>query len=290
MKIVEFEFVRIWSMLTRKEFEKEFDSEEIEMMILVKSDCGGAVVYKDMLRSSVDFLASVDVKTGTLSRNTGCIEWLIENDENRKGWGYDFKQFGIYHIKVRKCIRQKLESYQTEFLNNRYMLVELIDANAKNIQLEKLQKHYAESIIIENELGTFKLNREFSCFEGQINWHDMDISIFMETDEEDGESAEISMSSLLALFRNFDDLERCYRLFAAKQLTALANDWLEDDDNDLEDISQEMFAKRIKISGITLNLSGELILYYHDDDMFWGHSIEVTVDSLGVPKTADIVG
>lgn len=279
-------------MLVKEEFEKEFYDEETEMLILIKQGCGGAVVCGNMLKTSVDFFASVDVKTGTLSRNTGRIEWLVKDDSNRKGWGYDFKQFGIYHVKVRKCIPKKLEPYQMEILNNRYMLVEVVKREVKNTQLEELQKYYAKQMTIENELGIFRLNRNFSWFEGEIEWNGIKVSVFMETDEKDGDSAEKSMSALLQFSRDFEKWDKKYRSFAAERLTELANDWLENDDSEgrPEEITEELFAKKIEIREINFSSNGNLTLYYSDDDMFCGHSIKIATDALGEPKEAKMAG
>ena len=266
-------------------------NEDIEMLVLMKSGCNGAVVYGDMLKPSVDFLASIDLKTGVLSKTVGRIEWMIKNDKDRKGWGYDFQQFGIYHVKVKKCIPQKLKPYQMELLNNRYMLIDIVEENERNIELEKLKDYFSTPIIIENELGTFELNREFSSFEGQVKYGDIEISVLMETDEENGDTATNAMKALLHFSNHFKDLDQQYRMFAAKELTDSANEWLEDDDNEekVDVISEEMFMNRIQISEVVATLNGELILYYNDD-IFWGHIIEINIDDLGHPIEACIAG
>lgn len=51
-------------MSVQTDFEKEFETEEYEMLILVQSPCKGAVNIKDMLKPFVDFLASIDLRTG----------------------------------------------------------------------------------------------------------------------------------------------------------------------------------------------------------------------------------
>ena len=107
-------------MSVQTDFEKEFETEEYEMLILVQASCGGAVCIKDMLKPSVDFLASIDLRNGQFFHEKGRVEWLIKKDNKRKGWGYDFEQFGIYRVVVRKCIPQKLQPYQLHYMNNRY--------------------------------------------------------------------------------------------------------------------------------------------------------------------------
>ena len=264
-------------MSVQTDFEKEFETEEYEMLILVQASCGGAacikdMLIKDMLKPSVDFLASIDLRNGQFFHEKGRVEWLIKKDNKRKGWGYDFEQFGIYRVVVRKCIPQKLQPYQLHYMNNRYMLIRVLEENASNEKLEALKEHYSKPISTENELGTFVLEREFSWFEGSINWNGVEANVYLETDEEDGDTAEQAMAVLKSVIENIVDNDNKYREFAAQELTGLANEWLsESDESDVEEITQETFAKRMEISEVTVSPDGSLSLIYHDDDMFWGH-------------------
>ena len=65
-------------MSVQTDFEKEFETEEYEMLILVQASCGGAVCIKDMLKPSVDFLASIDLRNGQFFHEKGRVEWLIK--------------------------------------------------------------------------------------------------------------------------------------------------------------------------------------------------------------------
>lgn len=73
-------------MSVQTDFEKEFETEEYEMLILVQASCGGAACIKDMLKPSVDFLASIDLRNGQFFHEKGRVEWLIKKDNKRKGW------------------------------------------------------------------------------------------------------------------------------------------------------------------------------------------------------------
>lgn len=48
--------------------------------------------------------------------------------------------------------------------------------------------------------------------------------------------------------------------------------------------------KRMEISSITVSPDGSLSLFYNDDDMFWGHIIEIVVESNGEIISANIAG
>lgn len=278
-------------MSVQTDFEKEFETEEYEMLILVQASCKGAAIIKDMLKPSVDFLASIDLRTGQFFHEKGRIEWLIKNDNKRNGWGYEFEQFGIYRVAVRKCIPKKLQPYQVQYINNRYMLINVLEEHASNEKLEALKEYYAKPISMENELGSFVLDREFSWFEGIVNWNGVEANVYLETDEKDGDTAEQAMKVLKELVDNIVDNDNKYRAFAAQELTELANEWLEDSDEiDTEKITRELFKKRMEISSITVSPDGSLSLFYNDDDMFWGHIIEIVVEPNGEIISANIAG
>ena len=271
-------------MSVQTDFEKGFETEEYEMLILVQSSCKGAVNIKDMLKPSVDFFASIDLRTGQFFHEKGRLEWLIKNDNKRIGWGYEFEQLGIYRVTVRKCIPQD----QTPYMNNRYMLINVLEENASN---EKLKAYYAKPITIENELGSFALDREFSWFEGSINWNGVDANVYLETDEEDGDTAKQAMKVLKRVVDNIVENDIKYREFAAEELTELANEWMDaSDEIDKDKITKEIFMKRMEMSEIMVNSDGSLSLLYNDDDMFWGHVIEIEVDSSGKIISAYIAG
>ena len=274
-------------MSVQTDFEKGFETEEYEMLILVQSSCKGAANIEDMLKPSVDFFASIDLRTGQFFHEKGRLEWLIKNDNKRIGWGYEFEQLGIYRVTVRKCIPQD----QTPYMNNRYMLINVLEENASNKKLEALKAYYAKPITIENELGSFALDREFSWFEGSINWNGVDANVYLETDEEDGDTAKQAMKVLKRVVDNIVENDIKYREFAAEELTELANGWMDaSDEIDSEEITKEIFMKRMEMSEIMVNSDGSLSLLYNDDDMFWGHVIEIKVDSSGEIINAHIAG
>ena len=83
------------------------------------------------------------------------------------------------------------------------------------------------------------------------------------------------------------------RRFSAESLTELANDWLADsveDDEEMQEITEADFAQRIDLHEIAVDAEGSYTVYYGDDEMFWGHSIEVcgTFDE-GI-ESAEMVG
>ena len=245
------------------------------------------------INPSVDFVASIDCKTGKLIKSEGRLTWLIKDEKSRNGYGYDFEKYGIYKVLVRKSIPIKLDKYQSEIWNNRFMLVKLLEKDVLNKDLQELKEYYLKPVILENDMGTFTLNRYFSWFEcNNVDWNDADILIYLEVDENCDETANSAMATLLKYAKDKQGFDQKNREFAAKELLDLANDWLEDnEDEDKPDkITKEMFIDNIKMSELCISPDGSITLFYDDGDMFWGHTIQIIIDENGNYDSADIAG
>lgn len=280
-----------------KKFEQRFGEEVIDMLILTKETVIGACVVGDMLQPSLEFTASVDLRTGELSTQKGRLEWMIKNERSRDVlWGYDFKQFQIYHIKARKNIPVQPAPHMMEVMNNCYMLIEVVEENVSEPRLNELKAHLETPVTIEDELlGKFELDRQFSWFSGNIDWLGDECSVSLETDEEDGETANKAFEVLKQLYGSLREWDNKLRTFAAAQLTDLANDWLDEDiDEDSgeepAEITEKDFADRIFIGELTISPDGDLTLYYNDDDMFYGHVILIDANINGEISDANIAG
>jgi len=278
----------------KEQFEKEFYEEEFELLVLTSEECKGAIMLDNKyINPSVDFVASIDCKTGKLIKSEGRLTWLIKDEKSRNGYGYDFEKYGIYKVLVRKSIPIKLDKYQSEIWNNRFMLVKLLEKDVLNKDLQKLKEYYLKPVILENDMGTFTLNRYFSWFEcNNVDWNGADILIYLEVDENCDETANSAMATLLKYAKDKQGFDQKNREFAAKELLDLANDWLEDnEDEDKPDkITKEMFIDNIKMSELCISPDGSITLFYDDGDMFWGHTIQIIIDENGNYDSADIAG
>ena len=127
-------------------------------------------------------------------------------------------------------------------------------------------------------LGTLTLNRESDMFETNFSWNGTEIPLMLEVNPESKSSWGRARTAAKKLIAEQEAWDKAMREFAAKELTELANDWLADDDEneDAEPITEEIFAKRITLSELTITSGGSFTAYYNDDDMFWGHVVEVS--------------
>ena len=273
-----------------KDFESGFVTEETEITVLLKDSSNGAAVLGDWLRPSVNFLASIDNDTGEMIKEEGRLEWMIKKDPDRKGWGYDFEQYGIYRLLVRKCIPRKLESFESATLNNCYMIVKVLEENVQNDKLLEYKEYLSKPVEIDTPYGKFVLDRSMSWFEGEIELNGLDFTAFLETDEDNGETAELALKVFLKTAENFEDFDRKNKEFAADNLIDLAHEWQESDDGENEPLTREQFIEAIGVSEWTVTPYGNMTLYYYDGDIFWGHAIEINIDEDGNIEDADIAG
>lgn len=274
-----------------EQFMQQFEKEEIEITVLIKESCKGGYVTGDWVVPSVNFVASIDNETNELSRKEGRIVWIIERYPQRKGWGYNFKQYGIYRLLVRKCIPIELKENQLEIMNNRYLLVKILEEDVKNDKLQEVKEYLQKPVVIKNELGVFTLDREYSWFECTMDWCGSEVFVTLETDEDCDETAYKAMDMLLKVANNKEAFDRQCKEYAADNLVELANDWLDEDDEDMPDeITRELFMELIEISEICFYSDGSITLYYSDGDMFAEHAIEIDIDEDGVFSNAGIAG
>lgn len=272
-----------------EKFENGFGTDETELLFLtVESVNGAAVLDDDILRPSLEFVASVDLTTGKFSKEKGRLEWLISNSKNRRGWGYDFEKFNIYHIKGRKNIPIELTKNMLKTLNNCYMVTKVIDDGLSDPRLEKLKEKYLKPVYIEDsEIGKLTLNREYSWFEGNIDWLGHECSIQLETDRDGGKTANRAFLHLKTIYSDIAVWDEKFRDFAAHEFVEIANEWDESD----EEITEKQFAEMLHISELSISPRGEITAYYVENgDIFGGHAIEIEATVKGKFEYANLVG
>jgi len=282
-------------MNTVREFESRFESEIRDMLILTKAAVGGGAVVGNYLMPSLDFIASIDLHTGKLSRETGRLEWLIKNERGKIGWGYDFRQFEIYHIRARKNIPVKPVPPQAlKTFNNCYMVVELLKDVVADPRLEAIREEVSKPVVLEDVLGVFTLEREYSWFSGEIDWLGKTCGVSLDTDEEDGDTADHALDTLHRLCEKQQDWDERFRRYAASELTDLANEWLEEREEEEglpASVTEKELAEKLTISELTVFADGSMTLYYLDEDeIFCDHSIVIDTDSKGEFLSADLAG
>lgn len=274
-------------------FESDYETEEQVITVLLKDKCnGGIVLEKEYIKPSVTFVAAINSGSDEMIKKEGRIEWLLKKKSGEVGFGYDFKQYGIYKLLVRKCIQKQSDSMLRAEMNNRYMLVKVLEEDVKNQKLEELKEYLSRPVMIDTEFATFELDRTMAWFEATTNLGGFEVTVYLETDEDNEETANNALAKFKSIASEFEIFDKKTKEASADFLLELANDWLEDDDREdkPEEITKEMFIDAINISEISIAPDGSMTLYYNDGDMFWGHVITMDIETDGSCSDAYIQG
>jgi hypothetical protein len=264
-----------------EEFYGMYEPEEQEVVALVRNCIGGRYNNKgDFWEMTVVTLGMVFCDTGEINIRKGRLEWPVTDEERsgEKGWGR-FGKDQICQIKVRKLLDKYVPNHTTPEKFNCWAVTEVLEPSVSCTELEAVLEEYNKPVIIEDKvLGTLSLNREFDMFETNFSWNGKKVPLMLEVNPESKSSWTRARSAAKKLVAKQETWDKAMREFAAKKLTALANDWLKEDEEnkDAGPITEEAFAKRITLSELTITSGGSFTAYYNDDDMFWGHAVEVS--------------
>lgn len=141
-----------------------------------------------------------------------------------------------------------------------------------------------QKTIIDDYLGTLQYNQRFNSYEGKIK-DDLDNEIELGIDVDD--NLEELIDYTRQLFKKYLNQDDELKLYAASQLLDIYNDvWNE---TDIE-ITEEEFASRMLLEGITVECDRTTTFYYQDGNLFYGHSITIYLDESGNLESAQIEG
>ncbi len=259
-------------------FHERYAPEEKEVITLIKNTLGAGYDngFWDM---TVISLGMVFCTTGEVNIREGRLEWPVTEKEinSKKGWNR-FDRGQICRIKVRKLLDKYVPEHTTPEKFNSWAVTEVLEQAVSCPELEAVLEEYNKPVVIEDKvLGTLILNREFGIFETTLLWNGNDVSFMLEVNPESKSSWSRVRTAAKKLVVEQETWDKTMREFAAKKLTALANDWLAEDEenNDAKPITEEAFADRIALSEISITSGGSFTAHYNDDDMFWGHAIEI---------------
>lgn len=171
-------------------------------------------------------------------------------------------------------------------------MVEVLEEGVKNDELAAVLAEYRKPVkITDAELGEFEFNKDWGVFVGRIDWLGESAGVHIDGDVDDEDTWAQGLQALRSLYDRRESNDRAWRAFAARELTALANDWREDsDDDDGVEIIPQTFADRVSLSELSVDYESGFIAYYDDDDMFWGHVITVCGSEEEGLKAANIEG
>ena len=268
------EYMRSQNNMTQAEWERTFEDEAREILVLLAGG-GGAGKRNGFWDVSHYFIAYVDCQTGALHTGDGRIVYPVSDEEHDAGGILDrFPREAVYRLKARKEVPHEVPEGVTASSQNQFLIVEVLEEDAPSPALEEVLAEYLRPVVVVDEvLGELTLDKDLDMFEGEVLWRGEQICVSLEVDaanEDTWADARRAMKTMLADQERWD---RDMRAFAARELTELACEWRESADEEVPEITEESFTRRIKLSSIAMDADGSFSAYFDDGDMFFGHCV-----------------
>ena len=200
-----------------EEFYEMYEPEEQEVVALINRCIGGGYNWKvKFWEMTVVTLGVVFCDTGKVSTKEERLEWPVTEEERngKNGWGR-FQSEQICRLKIRR-------------LKEEWAVVK---ENEECPQLQEILDEYHKPVIIQDEvLGQLELNKDYGCFEGEIDWLGKNVTLSLEVNAESKPSWTRARSAAKKLLSDCETWDKSMREFAAKKNTETANNWLSQDE------------------------------------------------------------
>ena len=270
------EYMRSQNDMTQDEWERTFEEEARELLVLLAGS-SGAAKRNGFWEAAHSYLAYVDCETGNLCADDGRLVYPVSDEDNAAGNVLSrFRDEEIYRVTARKKIPQELPEGMSASAQNRLLVVEVLEENPPCPVLDEVLAEYRRPVVLKDEeLGELSLDKDLDTFEGGVSWRGEDIDISLEVDSSSEDTWTAAVVAMKQMMTDQDRWDRDMRAFAARELTELACDWRESADEEVPEITEESFAQRIELTSIAMDPDGSFSAYFDDDDMFFGHCVVV---------------
>ena len=270
------EYMRSQNDMTQDEWERTFEEEARELLVLLAGS-SGAAKRNGFWEAAHSYLAYVDCETGNLCADDGRLVYPVSDEDNAAGKVLSrFRDEEIYRVTARKKIPQELPEGMSASAQNRLLVVEVLEENPPCPVLDEVLAEYRRPVVLKDEeLGELSLDKDLDTFEGGVSWRGEDIDISLEVDSSSEDTWTAAVRAMKQMMTDQDRWDRDMRAFAARELTELACDWRESADEEVPEITEESFAQRLDLTSIAMDPDGSFSAYFDDDDMFFGHCVVV---------------
>ena len=182
----------------------------------------------------------------------------------------------MYRLKARKRIPHKIPEGVTASSQNQFLIVEVLEEDSPCPALEEVLAEYRRPVVVTDEvLGELTLDKDLDMFEGEVLWRGEQICLSLEVDAADEDTWADARRAMTVMLAEQDRWDRDMRASAARELTDLACEWRESADEEVPEITEESFARRIELRSIAMDADGSFSAYFDDDDIFFGHCVTV---------------
>ena len=268
------EYMRAKNRMTQAEWECTFEEDARENLVLLAGG-GGAGKRNGFWDVSHYFIAYVDCQTGALHTGDGRIVYPVSDEEHDAGGILDrFRREAVYRLKARKKIPHKVPEGVTASSQNQFLIVEVLEEDPPCPALEEVLAEYRRPVVVTDEvLGELTLDKDLDTFEGEVLWRGEQIFLMLEVDAADEDTWADARRAMKAMLAEQDRWDRDMRASAARELTELACKWRESAGEEVPEITEESFARRIELRSIAMDADGSFSAYFDDDDMFFGRCV-----------------
>ncbi len=257
---------------TVKDFIALYAPEDEEKLVLIQDGISADKTFLDTFWAAhTHALAMADVQTGQVISGRCYLSWPLTDKEREAGdYSKLFTKGKVYRVKVRGWKGNALSE-------PRWYVTEVLEEDVPCPALEAIWAEYIKPVVLEDEvLGDLTLDKDYDVFGGEIRWCGQDVRLSLEVNTESKPSWTRARSAAKKLLADCETWDKAMRDFAARTLTASANEWLADDDQTVRDpekdpISQEEFARRRRMIDLTVTSDGSFIVYFDCDEMFADH-------------------
>ena len=268
------EYMRSQNNMTQAEWERTFEDEAREILVLLAGG-GGAGKRNGFWDVSHYFIAYVDCQTGALHTGDGRIVYPVSDEDHDAGGILDrFRREAVYRIKARKKILHEIPEGVTASSQNEFLIVEVLEEDAPCPALEEVLAEYRRPVVVTDEvLGELTLDKDYGMFEGEILWRGEQICLSLEVDVANEDTWADAVRAMKEMLAEQDRWDCDMRASAARELTELACEWRKSADEEVPEITEESFTRRIELRSIAMDADGSFSAYFDDDDMFFGHCV-----------------
>ena len=268
------EYMRSQDTVTQEEWECTFEEDAREILVLLAGGAG-AGKRNGFWDVSHYFIAYVDCQAGALHAGGGRIVYPVSNEQHDAGRILDrFRREAVYRLKARKKIPHEVPEGVTASSQNQFLIVDVLEEDASCPDLEEVLADYRRPVVVVDEvLGELTLDKDLDMFEGEALWRGEQICVSLEVDTANEDTWADVRRAMKEMLAEQDRWDRDMRTFAARELTELACEWRESADEEVPEITEESFARRIELRSIAMDADGSFSAYFDDDDMFFGHCV-----------------
>ena len=177
------EYMRSQNNMTQAEWERTFEEEEREILVLLAGG-SGAGKRNGFWDVSHYFIAYVDCQTGALHTGDGRIVYPVSDEEHDAGGILDrFRREAVYRLKARKKIPHEVPEDVTASSQNQFLIVDVLEEDPPCPALEEVLADYRRPVVVTDEvLGELTLDKDLDMFEGEVLWRGEQICLSLEVD------------------------------------------------------------------------------------------------------------